>query len=156
MEISHESVFVSAIRSFCKTFAGFVGIILALLVGALLYSIFSSPYQPQEKTTFTVLPDLQRELSLKPFNSPVVLQINIQGVIGEPLLDTKTIDAILLDSQRGMLANHRVKAILLNLNTPGGTVFDSDNIYRMLKAYKERYNIPIYGYVNGMCASGGV
>ncbi len=156
MEISHESVFVSAIRSFCKTFAGFIGIILALLVGALLYSIFSSPYQPQEKTTFTVLPDLHRELSLKPFNSPVVLQINIQGVIGEPLLDTKTIDAILLDSQRGMLANHRVKAILLNLNTPGGTVFDSDNIYRMLKEYKERYNVPIYGYVNGMCASGGV
>jgi protease-4 len=156
MEITHESVFVSAIRSFCKTFCGLVGIFLALLVGAIFYSLFASPYQPQEKTTLTILPDLNRELALKPFNSPVILQINIQGVIGEPSIDTKTMDAILLDSRRGLLANNRVKAILINFNTPGGTVFDSDNIYRMLKAYKEKYNVPIYGYVSGLCASGGV
>jgi protease-4 len=156
MEFTHESVFVSAIRSFCKTFGGLIGILFAILVGSLLYFMFSSPYQPQEKTTFTVLPDLSRELELKPYNSPVILQINVHGVIGEPLLDTKTLDAILLDSRRSLLANNRVKAILLHLNTPGGTVNDSDNIYRMLKAYKEKYNVPIYGYVEGLCASGGV
>lgn len=156
MEISHESVFVSAIRSFCKSFAGLIGIFFAVLLGVILFSIFSSPYQPQEKTTFTVLPNLHRELTLQPYNSPVVLQINIEGMIGEPLLDTKTLDAVLLDSQRGLLANHRVKGILLHFNTPGGTVLDSDNMYRLLKAYKEKYKIPIYGYVNGLCASGGV
>ena len=156
MEITHESVFVSAIRSFCKTFCGLIGIFFAFLIAALLYSLFSSPYYPKERTTFTVLPDLNRELTLKPYNSPVVLQINIEGVIGEPLLDTKAIDAVLLDSRRGLLAGNRVKAILLHLNTPGGTVTDSDNIYRMLKSYKEKYNVPIYGYVDGLCASGGV
>ncbi len=156
MEITHESVFVSAIRSFCKTFSGLLGIFFAFLIGALFFFMFSSPYHPQEKTTLNVLPDLNREQELRSYNSPVILQINIQGVIGEPLLDTKTIDAILLDSHKGLLANNRVKAILLHLNTPGGTVFDSDNIYRMLKAYKEKYNVPIYGYVNGLCASGGV
>jgi protease-4 len=156
MEIAHESVFVSAIRSFCKTFSGVIGICFALLIGSIVYSLLSSPYEPVEKTTFTVLPDLQRELALRPFNSPVVLQINIEGVIGQGTADTKTIDAILLDSHRGLLANNRVKAVLLNFNTPGGAVFDSDNIYRLLQAYKKQYNVPIYGYVNGLCASGGV
>ncbi|MCH9624916.1 MAG: hypothetical protein S4CHLAM123_00780 [Chlamydiales bacterium] len=32
---------------------------------------------------------------------------------------------------------------------------DSDEIYRHLKEYKKRYNVPIFAYVNGMCASGG-
>jgi protease IV len=45
---------------------------------------------------------------------------------------------------------------LLHFNTPGGTVVDSDDIYRMLNEYKERYKVPIYGYVDGLCASGGM
>jgi protease IV len=141
---------------FAKLLVDSLAFFFALLIGASFFFLFSSPYQPQEKTTLNVLPDLNRQLELRSYNSPVILQINIQGVIGEPLLDTKTIDSILLDSHRGLLANNRVKAILLHLNTPGGTVFDSDNIYRMLKSYKEKYNVPIYGYVEGLCASGGV
>jgi signal peptide peptidase SppA len=42
------------------------------------------------------------------------------------------------------------------MNTPGGTVVDSDNIYRMLKAYKSRYKVPVFAYVDGLCASGGM
>jgi len=93
---------------------------------------------------------------VQPYNSPIVLQININGVIGTPMkFDTDTIQNILIDSNRGFLRN-RVKAILLYFNTPGGTVDDSDNIYRLLKAAKEKYKIPIYGYVEGLCASGGM
>jgi signal peptide peptidase SppA len=42
------------------------------------------------------------------------------------------------------------------MNTPGGTVVDSDNIYRMLKAYKQQYNVPVFAYIDGLCASGGM
>lgn len=156
MEIAHESVFVSAIRSLCKTFFSLIGIFLALFVAFFLYSIFSSPYEPELKTEFAILPDLNSDLAVRPFNSPVILRININGVIGEPLLDTKAVENILIDSRRGILQNNRVKAILLHLNTPGGTVTDSDNIYRMLKTYKETYKTPIFAYVDGLCASGGM
>lgn len=42
------------------------------------------------------------------------------------------------------------------MNTPGGTVVDSDSIYRQLNEYKARYKVPVYGYVEGLCASGGM
>jgi protease IV len=45
---------------------------------------------------------------------------------------------------------------LLYINTPGGTVDDANGIYRALLDYKQKYQVPIYAYVEGMCASGGM
>lgn len=157
MEIQQESVFVSAVRSFCKVFFAVIGVLLALFTASFVYSMFSSPFAPVEKTTMNLLPDLNDEVVLHAFNSPVILRINIDGVIGEPQkLDTEIVQNILMDSRNGFLAKDRVKGILLYLNTPGGTVTDSDNIYRMLMDYRTKYNIPIYAYVDGMCCSGGM
>jgi signal peptide peptidase SppA len=78
-------------------------------------------------------------------------------VIGEPgVLDSGIVEDILLESRTGALSNDRVKGILVHFNTPGGTVVDSDNIYRMLLQYKSKYKVPIYAYVDGLCASGGM
>lgn len=157
MEIANESVFVSAIRSFCKVFFACIALFLAFFVAMILYSAFASPYSPVDKTTVVVLPNLNNETDLVSFGSPVVLRINIDGVIGTPgVLDTTTMENILRDSRRGMLAKDRVKAVLLHLNTPGGSGRDSDNMYRLLKAYKEEYKVPVYAYVDGFCASGGM
>jgi protease-4 len=78
-------------------------------------------------------------------------------VVGDPQkLDAEIIENILLDSRTGMLAADRVKAILLHFNTPGGTVVDADAIYEMLLNYKATYKVPIFGFVEGLCASGGM
>ena len=61
----------------------------------------------------------------------------------------------LFESCEGTLKN-RVKAIMLHIDSPGGTVTDSHNIYASLLDYKEKYQVPIFAYVNGMCASGGM
>ena len=55
-----------------------------------------------------------------------------------------------------MLSNNRVKGILLHINSPGGDAIDSNDIYRMIKAYKEKYHIPVFVFVDGLCASGGM
>jgi len=154
MEIANESIFVSSIRSFCKVFFACVGLFFAFFVAMIIYSIFSSPYSPVDKTTLNVLPNLDGETEMVSFSSPVILRINIDGVIGVPhVLDTTTVENILLDSRSGILGKDRVKAVLLHLNTPGGGVVDSDNIYRMLKAYKEKYKLPIYAYADKLYAS---
>ena len=156
MEISRESIFVSMIRSFCKAFFSVLAIFFALFVVGIVYTAFSSPYEPIERTEVVILPDLNDDLEVRTYNSPVILRINIHGVVGDPMkLDTNTIEHILVDSNRGFLKG-RVKAILLHFNTPGGAVVDADNIYRLIKDAKEKYKIPVYGYVDGMCASGGV
>lgn len=156
MEIQRESIFVSSLRGFCRAFFIFLGGIIALMVALFVYSALSSPYTEQEKTSLEILPNLkwEREISL---TAPAILQINIHGVIGEPgKLDSDTIRLILADSRTGLLANDRVKAILLHFDTPGGTVNDSDIIYRMLLDYKEQFKVPVYGYIDGLCASGGM
>lgn len=134
MEIARESIFISSLRSFCKIFFSVIAFFVSLFLIATVYSIFSSPYAPEEKTSLTILPDLQGNDEMAAFSSPVVLRINIDGVIGVPdQITGETIHNILLDSRKGILHNNRVKAILLYLDTPGGTVTDSDTIYRALK-----------------------
>jgi signal peptide peptidase SppA len=86
----------------------------------------------------------------------VILKIDIVGEIGLKDLTAEKIQNSLLDSREGMLSGNRVKAILLNINTPGGAADDSDSIYRALMAYKQKYQVPIYAYVDGLCASGGM
>lgn len=158
MEIQRESIFVSALRSFSKMFFAVCGIFLAFIFMSLLYnSIADSASSPDEaKTKVKYLPDANGNRATSS-TSPVILQMNIHGVIGDPKgIDTKKAENILLDSRTGSFEDNRVKGILLHMNTPGGTVVDSDNIYRMLKTYKERYKVPVYAYVDGLCASGGM
>ena len=157
MEIQNESIFVSALRGFCRSLFIILGIFAAIGIVTFIFFAFSSPYQPEEKTTMAILPDLNGNRELAPLNSPVILRIDIHGVIGDPQrLDSNIMQTILLDSRENLLHNDRVKGVLLHFDTPGGTVLDSDNIYRLLLKYKEKFKVPIYGYIDGMCASGGM
>lgn len=157
MEIQKESIFVSALRGFCRSLFILLGVFVALFIALMVLYSFSSPYQSEEKTKLVLLPDLNGKRALTALSSPVVLQVNFHGVIGDPeKLDSEAIQAVLLDSREGLLQHDRVKAVLLHFDTPGGTVVDSDNIYRMILKYKKMWNVPVYGYIDGLCASGGM
>lgn len=140
-------------------FFGICGIFIGFVLMSLLYnSISDTASSPEEtKTKIKYLPDANGNRKTSS-TSPVILQMNIHGVIGDPNkgMDTKKAQNILLDSRTGTLDDNRVKGILLHMNTPGGTVVDSDNIYRMLNVYKKRYNVPVFAYIDGLCASGGM
>ncbi len=45
--------------------------------------------------------------------------------------------------------------IILTLDTPGGTVYESDELYLKLMEYKEKTGRPIWSYMESMCCSGG-
>lgn len=152
-----ESIFSSSFRVFFKMFFGIFGILIAFFVFGIIYSSVSTSPLIEEKTTMVILNDAEGKRELLPATTPVILQIPIQGVIGDPKsIDTSHMTNILNDSRTGNLAGNRVKGILLYFNTPGGTVVDSDNIYQMINEYKALYKIPVYGYVDGLCASGGM
>lgn len=156
MEIQRESIFVSILRTFSRTFFGVCGFFLAILLISVLYSTFSSATTAQEKTTTNYLPDHTGSRDGISLTSPVILQLNIHGVIGEPkVLDSDVVQNILMDSRGGVL-KERVKGVLIHINSPGGTVVDSDNIYRMILLYKAKYKVPVIAFVDGLCASGGM
>lgn len=61
-----------------------------------------------------------------------------------------TLNAI--DSAMNSTSN---RGILLIVDSPGGGVYESDEVYLALKEYKEKTKKPVYAYMKSMAASGG-
>src|SRR5690348_5031821 len=156
MQLARESIFVSAVRSFCTSFAAILGILVGIVLIVFVLLMFSTPDILPKKSDLTVAADANGNRDLFSQSVPVMLKIDIQGVIGVKVLVEDKFTNMLLYSREGMLDHDRVKAVLLCINSPGGTVTDSDGIYRALMKYKEKYQVPIYAYVDGLCASGGM
>ncbi len=156
MDISRESIFISALRGFVKSFAVVFGIALGICLIVIGIGLTSDTVSLPDKSQITVSADANWNRKLLPSKAPVILRIDIHGVIGTNKLKEKHFKDLLLDSREGVLADNRVKGILLHVNTPGGTATDSSAIYHLLKEYKEKYKLPIYAFVDGLCASGGM
>lgn len=150
------SVFSSAVRAFFNSFAIVLGFFGAITCAILLINTVSDNISLPDKSTLTVSADANGERTILSATTPVILRINIKGVIGDLENTEHKIQNLLLDSREGILKNNRVKGILLTMNSPGGIASDADAIYRALLAYKRKYNIPLYTYVEGLCASGGM
>lgn len=145
------------VRSFCSTFFRVIAIGLGIFVlFVVLGIVISSRSTVPHETTLDILPN--HEWNIAPFSphTPTILKISINGIIGLDRLTKQDVAAQLIDSINFQLKEHQVKAILLAINSPGGTVDDADSIYRMLLEYKKRENVPIYAYASGLCASGGM
>jgi protease-4 len=157
----HDGIFKSFLRAFFVSLSVVFGLGfgLILLIG-FFASLSDSTDGKDPEITYTYTPEIKpNALNVrKAFSStlPVILKINIQGEIGGEELNRKTIEKLLVESREHTFKNNLVKAILLHIDSPGGTVVDAEGIYHMLQAYKKQYNIPIYAYVDGLCASGGL
>ncbi len=156
MHLARESIFVSAVRSFCVCFAAIIGIVIGIVLILIVLMQFSTPDIFPKKSDLMVAADAEGKRDLLAHTAPVILKIDIRGVIGQGDLLEDKFTNMLLDSREGMLDHDRVKAIFLHMDTPGGTVTDSVGIYSALMEYKKKYQVPIYAFVDGLCASGGM
>jgi len=57
---------------------------------------------------------------------------------------------------RNLINNPNDRGILLYLDTPGGTIYHSEELYLLLLEYREQTGRPVYVYMSTMAASGGV
>lgn len=154
-----DSIFHASLRSFFVALFGIAGLLVGIflimaLFGAMTIGIDGSPvinysYTPEIKPNAD---NIRKEESS---SSPVVLRIDIDGVIGLDSLTHSSITQLLIESHERAMSGDRVKAVLLHINSPGGTVNDADGIYRAIKTYKETYKVPVYAFIDGLCASGG-
>lgn len=156
-----ESIFWASLRSFFVTFFGVAGVLISLFIVVLIIGAISSISSTTEPSiTYNYSPEIVANADgvrkQQNGDAPVILKVNIDGVIGLDSLTGSAINQLLIESREQSLEKNRVKAILLCINTPGGTADDADTIYRLLMAYKATHKTPIYAYVNGLCASGGM
>jgi len=156
MHTPHESIFLGSVRSFFRALFALLGISLGCGIIVILSAlVLGSNYYPI-KTEPIIAPNAEGERTPLSSFTPVILRIDLHGEIGKDDLTTEKFESLLIDSRSGFLGRDRVKGILLHLDTPGGSVIDTDGIYRALLHYKERYQVPVYAYIDGFCASGGM
>lgn len=80
--------------------------------------------------------------------------IDIAGTISEDSSDTYNHQYI-LNAIDAMIADGENKGMILRLDTPGGSVFASDELYFKIKEYQEKTKRPVYASMQSMAESGG-
>lgn len=154
----NESIWQTALRSMLKAIFAIIGLAIGLLFFMLILGYFgeSTADEPSRDFSLSIVQDANGQRKSLGTEAPVILKLNVNGVIGLDGLTHEKVERQLIESREGLLKDDRVKAILLHINTPGGTVTDADGIYRALMTYKERHKVPVYAFVDGLCASGGM
>lgn len=103
-----------------------------------------------------------KEKTLMGKGSAKVLLLDIQGMIsnqdkrtvtGFPIAKgmVETVREILMKAEE----DDKIKAVLLRINSPGGTVTSSDIIYHEIMAFKEKMKVKVYVSIVDLAASGG-
>lgn len=91
---------------------------------------------------------------------PKVAIINISGLItntktGSFLSTGQNPVSDLRETLHAIAADDSVRAVVLRINSPGGTVTASDMMYRDLQAFRTRTHKPVVVSMMDVCASGG-
>ena len=85
----------------------------------------------------------------------VIAVINIKGVIGESSDYSMVSPTRIIPVLKSLQENQDVKALILDMDSPGGEVTASDEIHAALLAFKEKKKIPVITCMHSMGASGG-
>ena len=82
-----------------------------------------------------------------------IAKIIIDGVIEKENDNYK--QEWVLDTIETLEEKKDVVGIIVYINSPGGAVFESDEVYEALLRYKEKTKKPVYAYFASLAASGG-
>lgn len=87
-------------------------------------------------------------------NEPYIAVLDIAGTISEN--DGSTYDQqYLLESVEELMQDDHNKGLLLHIDSPGGAVYQIDELYLKLMEYKNVTQRPVYAAIESYAASGG-
>ena len=102
------------------------------------------------------------EVTIEGSGSEKILMVDFEGIINNQKdkdFAGRTTELGMVEKIRGVIEkaekDNKIKALLLKVNSPGGTVTASDIIFKLLKVYKESNKVKIYIQVMDLAASGG-
>ncbi|MBL7106922.1 MAG: signal peptide peptidase SppA [Phycisphaerae bacterium] len=118
-----------------SVFANFIFLLVIIAIIAFLATGHISDY---EETTIEPGPQ-NRKIAI----------INLNGMIDNQQSDDITQQLKMLKKDKSL------KALILKINSPGGTVSASDQINNQIKKFKLQTNIPVIAFMQSLAASGG-
>ena len=153
----------SVLRTFFKVFAGMMGLVFSSFVGLLILGGVVAVFSQEEMEEAR---DMEYQVIEGDDDADVLLvSIPIEGVIlGEPSAS----DMLYYFSDLGVSYGYQIKAqlvelaqddtvdgVILEIHSPGGTIFGSRAITAGVEAYKTETGKPVFAYIGSMAASGG-
>jgi len=128
-----------------------------MILAFLTFSLFLSGC-----VSFTLFPQKMplREKTVQGTAADKILVVSISGVISEGkdgAVWDRDDDLVARIKEELTLAaeDEHIKALLLRINSPGGTVTASDIIYHEIMAFKEKRKVPVVAVIMDLGASGG-
>jgi protease-4 len=130
-----------------------VGLLAALLLAGC--SVISLDLQPRIRPL--------EETTVEGKGTAKIVVLDLSGVLGDDLpgLSLTTappkvpILARVQEELRKAEEDDRVKALIVRINSPGGTITTSDTLYREIYEFKRRKHIPVIAAIMDVGASGG-
>jgi protease-4 len=125
-----------------------VGLVLAAGCVTVKVSLFEEPAPLKEKT-------------IAGYGRDKILLMDVSGVILEGphrilgLTSGVTSPSRVKEELEKAAQDDRIKAVVLKINSPGGTVSAADVILHELKAFKAKKGVPVVVCLQGLAASGG-
>ncbi|AAP04879.1 S49 family peptidase [Chlamydia caviae] len=103
---------------------------------------------------FVNMPNAKGEIKDLGKEAPIIAVLEMKDVIASSRHTEKVIQEaiIALDSAP---YKGRVKGLIIDMDCPGGEVFEIARVYSTIKFWKQCTKCPVYVFVNGLCASGG-
>ncbi len=140
-------------------------VIIAVGITGVASNVIGSKLIQQNKTeTSSIMKDMfssvSGESNIELPDKDFVGVINIEGEIGASSSNSLTSDStydhnFYLKYIEKMEKSDKNKGILLYVDSPGGAVYESDEMYLKLMEYKEKTKRPIWAYFASQACSGG-
>lgn len=135
-------------------------VLLALLLMSVLYNLggffvrFNSG--PTAMGGRTAGPKLQEVLTEDSDAHHKIAVIKIEGIITSSPQDGQYTMVELIKAQLAQAAeDDKVKAVILKVDSPGGEVLASDEIYRLITDFQDKHEKPVVASMGNLAASGG-
>ena len=144
-----------------KQIAGLV-VAAALFVGVSAASVFTNTIcKNMLQSSVKDVIDLGGSCKFDPPSGDYIAIVRVEGTIQEQTQSSalETSSGYQHDSTMNyideLMDDPENKGILLYVDSPGGTVYESEELYQKLKEYKETTKRPIWDYMAHYAASGG-
>lgn len=158
MSEKQKKAFVLAAVIFVVT--GVISVLTNALAGKLTAST-----QKNDNNSFSSIMDelygnnISSLLADMPTDQDFIAELDIYGTIqgGSDSYSTGGYNhTLLMKYVDKLIDNSHNKGIVMRMDTPGGTVYEADELYLKLMEYKEKTGRPIWAYMESTCCSGGV
>lgn len=134
--------------------------VFCILIAAVVIASIIGSFIPDKDFTdvidnsgITSLPSKNKKNRLPKYNHDYIARIDIKGTIQEK--NETYNQKWLLDTVDNLMKDSKNKGLFIYVDSPGGTVYEADELYLKLCEYKENTGRPVYAYFAHMAASGG-